>query len=266
MKTNEETLSGLLNTSQLWEQLSHMLADYLLNPYIGLLYGKDAIYPSLVDHPKYKEVREKAKRNETEAVNLQKSINYEWEQVFPKQLVEFFRLRLLNAASCKERTAYLYLFLDLVGDGKTGRNFEQITADFLEMLREYLSRNCPCLTNEERSLPIAELMQTVRRYYTGESHPDGSDAKWIKWNSHIPFETLPYTIEFINLLDDVADKGKEHPVCHYFLITLEYLSGLFIYVYMVEFLIFIGNRSLPQGEPWKPNLITNLKNQNLLSF
>lgn len=259
MKANERTLSELLNTSQSWKQLSHMLADYLLNPYIALLFGSDAKYPSLVGHQQYKKVNEKAKRNEKVAIDYRKSMNYEWRQVFPMRLVEFFRLRLLNATSCEMRTAYHDLFLDLVGDGKTKRNFGQITVGFLEMLRDYLSRNCPCLTKEERSLPLAELMQAIHRYYTGESHPDGPDARWTKWDSHIPFEELPYSNELMHLFNEMAKQREAHPMCHYFFITSEYLSGLFIYVYIVEFLIFIGNRSLPQGEQWKPNLIANLQ-------
>lgn len=259
MEANKETLSELLNTSQSWNHLCHMLADYLLNPYIGLLYGKNANYPSLVGHQLYKEVNEKVKRNEAAAIELQKSMNYEWKQIFPKRLVEFFRLRLLDTTSCEVRTIYHYLFLDLVGDGKTCRSFEQITVDFMEMLRDYLSRNCPCLTSKERSLPLAELIQTVCKYYTGESHPDGPDAKWTKWNSHILFEELPYSSELMRLFNEMAKQRETHPMCHYFFITSEFLSGLFIYVYMVEFLIFIGNRNLPIGAQWKPNLIANLQ-------
>lgn len=259
METNKETLLELLNTSQSWGQLSHMLADYLLNPYIALLFGSDAKYPSLVGHQRYKEVNEKAKRNEKAAIDYRKRMNHEWRQVFPMLLVEFFRLRLLDTTSCEMRTKYHYLFLDLVGDGKTKRNFEEIIIGFLDMLRDYLNRNCPCLTKEERSLPLAELMQAIHRYYTGESHPDGPDAKWTKWNSHILFEKLPYSSELMRLFNEIAKQRETHPMCHYFFITSEFLSGLFIYVYIVEFLIFIGNRNLPIGEQWKPNLIANLQ-------
>lgn len=266
MTENKGKLSEHLNTSQSWEQICHILADYLLGPYITILFGKNAQYPILVGHPEYKQVNSAAEQENKNsqqgaATNRRKEMNYWWQQVFPMRMVEFFKLRLLKLpydtrTNNKMRTTYHHLFLDLLGDGITGRNFEQITIDYMDMLREYLSNNCPCLNEEERSLPIAELIKTVRKYYSGELQPN---ALWMNWNSHIKFERQPYAMEVIRLLDEVAQQGKKHPLCRYFLITSEYISGLFIYVYMIEFLICIGNRALSQGEKWKPNLIKHLQ-------
>lgn len=269
MKTPEEKIIDRLRLQKSWWQIRHILSDYLLHPVQTLLFDKVARYPNQIGHGGYAEVWRQTKdascpERQQEAKRCKEKMDRLWNSRFPELLVECGYLRLVGTQkdmdAYRRRTAvYGTLFLNLIGDGDTGNSFADVTCGYFTMLQDYLLRNTPHLPDDVSKLSVRELLKTVRSAY----------ARTARLRGYVPFEDNLYPAGILRLLDDVAETWQVNPVCHYPLITPEYLFGFFIYIYMVEFLIHADNLSGQasagqSGErPLKHNLIDYLQTLDL---
>ena len=240
-----------------WVHSGHILADYLLLPDLTVLFDNRTVLDPGYWH-NYKQVRDAyyAEKDEKQKETLKQKRNEiakEFRQKFAKLLVEFFQLRLLGSQKDMEAylnrfDKYLELFFNLVGDGDGKTPMLTLTYQFLDMLRDYLLRNCPGLPVKAQDMNANELMQEVRRLYKlCDRNP-----------RYVDLETNSYTAGILNLLDKISRTDTQKLPYSYFLIVSEYLIGLFLYVFMVEHIIY--RRELLKGKTAKkaPSLIAQL--------
>lgn len=242
MRTPEGKIIDQLKLQRTWAYMRHILADYVLYPVQTLLFEQVALYPNIIGHFVYSQVYKQSKDRTHPEVqeNANRRIaimSKAWNVLFPERLVECCYLRLMGTqrdmVTYRRRVnEYAALFLYLIGEGNANRSFVNITCDYFAMLQDYLLRNCPDLPEDASELSISELLKTVRLSYARNSSMCG----------YVPFEQNIYPSGILQLLDELADTWKDNPVCRYPLITPEYIFGLFLYVYMIEFIIHANNQ------------------------
>lgn len=246
-----------ITPQECWVHSGHILADYLLLPDLMVLFDNRTVLDPGYWH-NYKQVKDAyyAEKDEKQKEMLKQKRNEiakEFRQKFAKLLVEFFQLRLLGSqkdvgAYLNRFDKYLELFFNLVGDGDGKTPMLTLTYQFLDMLRDYLLRNCPGLPAKAQDMNVNGLMQEVRRLYKlCDTNPRYTDL-----------ETNSYTAGILSLLDKISRTDTQKPSYSYFLIVSEYLLGLFLYVFMVEHIIY--HREFLKGKTAKktPNLIAQL--------
>lgn len=265
MKVSEGKIMEQLKLQKSWFQIRHILADYVLSPVLILLFDKIAQSPQVVGHKYYlkilRQIKDAATPQQQGYAKFRKNdLEKQWNTCFPKLLIEFYYLRLLGTQVDKvsyqtRANKYCIFFLNMIGDGNVLNNPVKIAGDYLSMLQDYLLRNCPGLPPQAIEWPVGELLRKVRTLYLANASVQG----------YLPFEENIYPAGILQLIDEVAESWESNLICRFFLITPEYLYGLFVYVYMVEFIIFANNCDAPKMAPdmkkYKtPNLITHLQN------
>ena len=266
MRTPEGKIIEQLKLQETWAYIRHIISDRVLYPVQALLFGQKVLYPNMVGHYVYEQVyaqlKDKAHSDIQENAKLRMAtMSSVWCRLFPERLVECCYLRLMGTqrdmVSYWRRTnEYAAHFLDLIGEGGTSRDFVDITRDYFAMLQDYLLRNCPGLSGNASDLTVAGLLKTIRRAYARNASMCG----------YIPFEQNIYSAGILYLLDELADTWKDNPVCRYPLITPEYIFGLLLYVYMVEFIIHVHDQLSTDSAKKKVkcyNLIGHLRTMNL---
>lgn len=171
-------------------------------------------------------------------------LNYN-QEMFTKELFDFFQARLLgNPGNVteyrKKQIKYCNLFLNIIGEYKRDTPFTTVSTDFFEMMKEYICENMPI--GYEKS--VKEVLKECRDLYVY--------TKTIRRDrNYINFEENRYTQGILDFIEEeIIDNPKE-----FFILGLEYLYTLSIYIYMVEYYIYYKSKRS------KPTFIDRL-NQN----
>lgn len=256
-----------ITPQECWVHAGHIIAGYLLMPDLPLLFDrKNALNPNnwrnyeskqkLLNQKSYEYKQKQLKTDDNEITQLRaevSEIEKSFNELFASLLVEFFQLRLLGSqkdidAYLNHFDKYLALFLNLIGEGDQKTPMLTLSYQFLDMMKDYILRNCPGLPSTAETMSIHDLLQEVRKLYD-------SCAKNPRYQN---FKKNAYTAGILSLMDKISQTKTQKIEYSYFLIVSEYLIGLMIYAFMIEHIIYRKEATKEKGEPKAPNLIFKL--------
>lgn len=264
-----------------WNGYTRIMGCYLLHSAVPILFSDLLCSCSKLHNPefnKYKLARMNPSRKrffiEEPALTKGHSPSKEnnahqavWTKILMEQLAEFSKLRLLGEQTPdmhsyhKRSYNYIRLMGMILCHLYLPGTQERILGYYLDMLRDYLTRNMPGLPENASDLPLADLLKTCEDIYDANRAYTGDD-KGNPDNHYINFRQGAYGTSLLDQIKDIALDEKaaldKFPNLRFYLSNVELLYTYIIYVYMVEFVCYNSPASTDIQKQY--NLIKRLQN------
>lgn len=225
-----------VKTQLRWEDITYILRDYLLSTSIPFIFRK------LFDN------RDSFKNESWNALKDGEPKDNEcfgpiWEYVLKNTMIMAFRDRLLGSQTdldnyVNRSEKYAVLFNDIIGGQDCSTDLPGIIKRFYEMTDDYLRRNFAGCTTKYEGLTTKKLLSACREAYHSRSMYSNKEGVSKLDYFYIDFEGQTYSSAMLKQFDEMSEKTLEELKNQPFLILEEMLLTLFMYVYMVEFIIY----------------------------
>lgn len=275
-----EPFKDELKENKTFGHMMHVYADYLFEPFAGLLFKKFFSTPYRLKNEAYNTLADKvAKLNKSTGTNQPPgekipqpplspedkkflkeygpkldNINGQWKMEWRKELITAYSKKLLDGVLPSEREHYQREYFDLYSNilivKYRDKTTESLTLQFLYLMKDYLLRNSPSAVDMSEYTPLKEVLQKIRSDY----------SLLHEHQFHIPMETNRYASTLLDHMECLAEKRERYPAIGIFLGLMDCLMGQTLYIYMTELLRYVQN---PHDES---NFINVMKGKDIMKW
>lgn len=265
-------MSTPISHQENWHDLCSILQKYLLLtsvPFIFReLYNSEKKSRQLCNNEKFKALLEDSYNEGNDKGNPKYSnstFNETWAILLRQAITDTFMQRLLGSQSDMESyrarsTKYLNTLNNMFGTHDGDDDMTNITMSFFELLKDYICRNMPGLSDDVKEQTPDRVMYACRKIYFGHRFRDDKSENQNR-KFYIAFDERAYSSSLLTLIDEISANVDNHPLTRHYLVVAEYIHVLFIYVYMIEFVKFFPS---VKGKPrQKSSAIEHDRKNNL---
>ena len=220
-----------------WQDIRNLLKKYMLNTSLPLIFNEVIRRPYLMRNKGYDDYAA-TRKVQMEAAGrrfVRESHDWSaWENMWKKSLIDVFVHRLLGsqgdlASYWLRSEKYRKLLSGIFGRTEECIDMKTLTDGFMDMLKDYLVRNMTGLSENGQDMDVYEVLVQCRTRYEKYRTADFKDYKLVD------FGKQTYGGALLDQMEAFAKDTGDHPKCRHYLVIMEYINTLFIYVYMVEY-------------------------------